>query len=366
MFGVPFLFVLLVVPILSQRQRGGFLRPFSPLQECMSDEECLVGQECFQEIDEEKNTGVCLWPDTHIESLVLHCKTNSDCPILHHCVATVTKSRGVCRPQAKPFNHAPKVFQKIQLTKEGRKGRAYVKPDTLKQNIGKKSFLLDAIVDNVKVDKQRLFPKFNGGDWWERQQASGKKPKVTSDDTFILSKDDIALETVDPREHDNDDHCGEGHFSETILEEEEEDFVFPSPSSTFVRRLRGVSSKDKCLEDHSQGHWQGKCSDPKFRDNYASKTQNRAAIKLIHAVFLNEKGEWPTKDRSSYNPVTLEDLEYQTKELEKYYNGTGINFDTSVVTVVDDEMYNSYLYKSGLPADMKKSLNEKILKRHII
>ena len=299
---------------------------------CISDNDCFNGKECFQEIDEETSTGVCLRPNPHIDSLVLHCGSNFDCPSLHECVATATKTRGVCRPVAKAFNKAPKVFVTAPKSQD-------------LDEVGN----FDAVVETVGW--------FGSDDLDDLSDLDDLDERPLADRTAPFSPSDLIV-PEDLGEHDNDDHCGDGPVFDTVLsgEEEEEDDA-PAAHPSFFRRLRG---QPQCTEN-KHAEWQGNCANPAVRDAYTSRSMQGRQLKLVHAVFLNEKGEWPSKNRTRYDPLTLEDLQFQTRELEQFFAGSGIEFNASVKTVVDDTMYHSHIYKSGVPATTKSALNDKVL-----
>ena len=48
--------------------------------ECLHDSECKYNEECFLEINEEKYSGVCRIPNPNRDMLLMHCKSNIDCP----------------------------------------------------------------------------------------------------------------------------------------------------------------------------------------------------------------------------------------------------------------------------------------------
>ena len=303
---------------------------------CRSDNDCEYNEECFLELNTEKYTGECRVPIANLDLLLLHCKSTIDCPPNFECVSTFDKSRGMC--------------EKMELIDIYDQHREIKVEDDIA--LGDGSGFEMSTTQNVK--KRRL--------------NSQQYVSIAKEDADMIGNLDHLQEQL-RNANDNNDHCGLPNIPRVILDdeppvvnEEENDFlsaVDPTKKKGNLRTSRKLNEKDlaTCSMERMplRGSWEDDCKDPKVRDSFIDKKVKKKSIEVVHAVFLNSKKEWPSKSVTEYDPLTPRDLEYQTKELNRYYNGTGLHFTAKIKTVVDDDMYYSYLLSGSTSASAIQS-----------
>jgi hypothetical protein len=286
------------------------------LGECLHDSECKYNEECFLEINEEKYTGVCRIPNPNRDMLLMHCKSNIDCPSKFECISTFDKTRGICEKKYEEYTEDVKAENNILLG-DG---------------------------ENVLVPTS------------EKEKFSDGYQYDLVDDYFSSNIFPHIIEEESMNENDNDDHCGMSYTRRVVLREEPQEASSDDRADFFTqlyglsesslrhgRKLSTVGLEQCAAWDKVVQNWEKSCTNAEVRDSYIDKKLRKKSIEVVHAVFLNSKKQWPSKSRHKYDPLTKEDLAYQTKELNAFYNGTGLQFNARIATVVDDSMYNSYL-----------------------
>ena len=277
--------------------------------ECRSDNECAYNEECFLEMNVEKAVGLCAKPVFDEDVLMMHCKSSNDCPSQFECVGTFDKTRGVCQKK-----HQPGLREVV---------------------VNEEFYLGEGSTEIIRTAKR---PDYDEWDLDDEDPVEDPETTLAGDFTINLGEKDGF----------HDDHCPMENivpvvFDEPVVDGATDDSanpIFPHKS----RQLR--SSEQKRLAkmcaavSGAAKAWQKDCNDPKVRDSYIEQKVNRT-LKVVHVVFLDKHGKWPSKLMNGYKALTVEDIQRQTAELNRYYKPTGIQFSGKLITVVDDDVYHS-------------------------
>ena len=273
--------------------------------ECKSDDECAYNEECFLELNEEKYIGLCAKPNAEEDLLLLHCKSTADCPTEFDCVSTFDKKRGVCR----------------------RRPRLNLEEATVQEEID----LDDGLANIIRTTKKTTSNSLDDEDDYEQDPGVTELHYVSDNIAAILPHDDSVQE-----DGSNDDHCPIGNIYPVILDKPVVDSVASNSADSVLPKRQLISRTQKrimemCDAVRTVSRWQRDCTDPKVRDSYIDVKVNKT-LELVHIVFVDKNGEWPSKLKTTYKALTPEDLQHQTAVVNRIFKSTGIQFSSTIIT----------------------------------